>query len=67
VVGLVLGGGLALWGSRWMEGLMFQQSPRDPIVFGVVALVLLAVALLACSGPALRAARVDPNTALRAD
>jgi hypothetical protein len=66
-VGLVLGGGLALWGSRWMEGLMFQQSPRDPIVFGVVALVLLAVALLACSGPALRAARVDPNTALRAD
>ena len=45
VVGLVLGGGLALWGSKWMEGLMFQQSPRDPVVFGVVALVLLAVAL----------------------
>lgn len=67
VVGLVLGGGLALWGSKWMEGLMFRQSPRDPIVFGIVALVLLAVALLATSAPALRAARVDPNIALRTD
>ena len=67
VVGVVLGGGLALWGSKWMEGLMFRQSPRDPVVFGVVALVLLLVALLATSGPALRAARVDPNIALRSD
>jgi putative ABC transport system permease protein len=67
VVGLVLGGGLALWGSRWMESMMFQQSPRDPLVFGIVTLVLLAVALLASFGPALRAARVDPNTALRSD
>jgi ABC-type antimicrobial peptide transport system permease subunit len=66
-VGVVLGGGLALWGSKFMEGLMFQQSPRDPIVFGVVAFVLLAVALLASSGPALRASRVDPNIALRGD
>jgi putative ABC transport system permease protein len=67
VVGLVLGGGLALWGSKWMESLMFQQSPRDPVVFGIVAMVLLAVALIASCGPALRAARVDPNTALRSD
>lgn len=66
-VGLVLGGGLALWGSKWMEGLMFRQSPRDPLVFGVVALVLLLVALLASSGPAWRASRVDPNIALRGD
>ena len=67
VIGLVLGGGLALWGSKWMEGLMFRQSPRDPLVFGVVTLVLLVVALLASSGPALAAARVDPNVALRND
>lgn len=67
VVGVVLGGGLALWGSKWMEGLMFKQSPRDPVVFGVVVLVLLAVSLLASSGPALRAARVDPNVALRGE
>jgi putative ABC transport system permease protein len=67
LVGVVLGGGLAFWGSKWMEGLMFRQSPRDPLVFGIVALVLLAVALLASSGPALRASRVDPNVALRGE
>ena len=67
IVGLVLGGGVALWGSKWMEGLMFQQSPRDPVVFGLVSLVLLVVALLASSGPAWRASRVDPNIALRGD
>jgi len=67
VVGLVLGGGLALWGSKWMEGLMFRQSPRDPFVFGGVTLVLLLVALLASAGPAWRASRVDPNIALRGD
>jgi ABC-type antimicrobial peptide transport system permease subunit len=66
-VGVVLGGGLALWGSKWMEGMMFQQSPRDPVVFGVVTIVLLTVALLASSGPAWRASRVDPNIALRSD
>lgn len=66
-VGLALGAALALWGSRWMEGLMFQQSPRDPLVFGGVAAVLLVVALLASAGPALRASRVDPNVALRGD
>jgi predicted permease len=64
-VGIILGGGLALWGSRWMEGLLFHQSPRDPLVFLAVAVTLLAVALVASSGPALRASRVDPNIALR--
>jgi putative ABC transport system permease protein len=67
IVGIILGGGLSLWGSKWMENLMFQQSPRDPLVFGVVTIVLLAVALLASAGPAMRAARVDPNIALRGD
>jgi putative ABC transport system permease protein len=66
-VGVILGAGLAFWGSKWMEGLMFRQSPRDPLVFGVVALVLLAVSLVASSAPALRASRVDPNVALRGD
>lgn len=66
-VGVVLGAGLALWSSRWMEGLMFRQSPRDPLVFSAVALTLLLVALVAGSGPAWRASRVDPNVALRGD
>ncbi|HEX9564281.1 MAG TPA: ABC transporter permease [Gemmatimonadaceae bacterium] len=66
-VGLVLGAGLALWGSKWMEDLMFRQSPRDPMVFGMVTILLFAVALIATAGPAYRAARVDPNVALRSD
>lgn len=66
-VGVILGAGLAFWGSRYMEDLMFRQSPRDPLVFGGVTLLLLAVALAASAGPAFRAARVDPNIALRAD
>lgn len=66
-VGVVLGGALALWGSKWMEGLMFRQSPRDPLVFGSVALTLMLVALVASAAPAWRASRVDPNTALRGD
>jgi putative ABC transport system permease protein len=66
-VGIILGAALALWGSRWMEGLLFHQSPRDPLVFLAVAVTLLAVALVASSGPAFRASRVDPNIALRGD
>ncbi|HEX6315808.1 MAG TPA: ABC transporter permease, partial [Gemmatimonadaceae bacterium] len=64
-VGILLGGGIALWGSRWMEGLLFRQSPRDPLVFLAVAATLIVVALVASSGPAFRASRVDPNIALR--
>jgi putative ABC transport system permease protein len=67
LVGVILGGGLALWGSKWMENLLFRQSPRDPLVFALVSVVLLVVALVASSGPAFRAARVDPNIALRGD
>jgi ABC-type antimicrobial peptide transport system permease subunit len=67
LVGVLPGGGLAFWGARWMEGMMFRQSPRDPVVIGIVALILLAVALLASSGPALRASRVDPSVTLRGD
>lgn len=67
VVGVAIGATLALWGSRYMASLMFQQSPRDPLVFGVVILTLMTVALVASAGPALRASRVDPNVALRGD
>jgi ABC-type antimicrobial peptide transport system permease subunit len=67
LLGIGLGSALALVGSRWIEPLLFQQSATDPVVFGGVALVLVAVALLASSIPARRATQADPNRALRTD
>jgi putative ABC transport system permease protein len=61
--------GLALaWGlARLMSGLLFGVSPADPLTFGGVALILVAVALAASWLPAWRAARIDPTSALRAE
>ncbi len=67
VAGIVLGAVLALVLGRWIEPMLFEESPRDPMVFMLVAGVLLFVAVLASFIPASRAARVDPMLALRAD
>jgi putative ABC transport system permease protein len=48
-----------------VESLLFDVTARDPAVFGVVSVTLLAVAAAASVGPAWRAARVDPVVALR--
>ena len=66
-VGLLIGSGIAFGTGRWTQALLFDQSPHDPMVFVAVALALLIVAAAASVLPALRAARVDPSVALRAD
>ena len=58
-----LAGAVAL--SRFLSGQLYEVSATDPATYGVVALLLLAVALAACWIPARRAMRVDPMTALR--
>ena len=50
-----------------IRDLLLQVSPRDPAVFAAVAAGVLAVATLASLWPALRASRVDPAEALRAE
>jgi ABC-type antimicrobial peptide transport system permease subunit len=44
---------------------VFGLKPTDPLVLTMAAAILVAVALAAAAGPSLRAASVDPMTALR--
>jgi hypothetical protein len=67
LVSLAIGGGVALAAGRWLAPLLFQVSPRDPVVYGGVAGALLVVAVIALCVPARAATRVDPNRVLRAD
>jgi putative ABC transport system permease protein len=67
VVGVVLGTAIALAAGPWVRPLLFEESPRDPFVFGFVAVTLLAVAAVASFVPARRASKVDPMQALRSE
>ncbi len=61
VVGLVAAVGLTRVMSSWLYGV----EATDPVTFGVVVAVLVAVALVASYLPALRASRTDPLETLR--
>ena len=65
--GLLLGLAAAFAATRLIEAFLYGVSAHDPLTFVVVALLLLAVALLACWIPARRATRVDPIIALRCE
>jgi putative ABC transport system permease protein len=65
--GLVIGLAAALALTRLLQSLLFETSPHDPLIYGVVAVGLLGVAALACWLPARRAAKVNPIVALRAE
>ena len=67
VVGLCAGlaAGFAL--SRLLASSLYQVSVWDPVTFGAVPVVFLAVAVAACLLPARRATRVDPMVVLRCE
>ncbi|HKP30048.1 MAG TPA: ADOP family duplicated permease [Gemmatimonadales bacterium] len=67
LVGVGIGGLVALLLAPWLEPLLYRQSARDPGTYSQVAGVLLAVAALAAAVPAFRATRADPNAALRSE
>jgi putative ABC transport system permease protein len=64
-VGLAVGLAGAFATSKLLQRLLFETQSRDPIVYTVIVSVIAIVTSLACLGPARRAARVDPLTALR--
>jgi putative ABC transport system permease protein len=66
-IGVGLGIALAFGAGRGLEALLAGVSPRDVSVFAVATAVALATAVGGGLVPALRAARVDPLTAIRAE
>jgi ABC-type antimicrobial peptide transport system permease subunit len=67
VIGGMLGLGAAAFASRLLRAIIFGIHPLDSVTFAAGAALLLAVTGLAVVVPALRAARVDPMIALRAE
>ena len=67
VAGVAIGGAAALVAGRFVAPLLYRVSPRDPLVFVLVILMLIGVAVVASLVPARRATKVDPNVVLRAE
>ena len=67
VAGVAVGLGVAIATVRYGQSLLYGVTPYDPLTFAAAPVFLLAVTLAACLVPAMRAARVDPTIALRAE
>jgi len=67
VIGIGIGLLLAIGAGQILQRILYGVSPIEPVVLVTAPLVLLAASLLASLVPALRAMRVDPTVALRAE
>lgn len=64
-IGMAAGVVAALALTRFLQSLLFQIQPTDPITYATVIAILGTVGMLACYFPARRALTVDPVEALR--
>lgn len=64
-IGLTIGLGAALAAGQLLQSMLVQISARDPLTLAAIVVLLVAVSLAACLGPARRATRLDPLDALR--
>src|SRR5262249_35622815 len=67
IAGMAVGLPLVFAVARLASALLYGLTPTDPVSLLLAALLMLAVALLACWIPARRATKVDPITALRSE
>ena len=67
LIGVVIGGGGALWLTRFLSSFLFGVKPLDPVSFIATPVLLSGVALFAVWAPARRATRVNPIAALRVE
>jgi len=66
-IGLAVGGLAAIWGMRFLRGMLYEIGTGDPGAIAGAVVVLALVGLGASLLPALRAARVDPAVTLRGE
>jgi predicted permease len=64
-LGVLIGGVVSLWASRFVATLLYGLEPRDPATLAGSAVILSAVAALAAWLPARRASHIDPAEILR--
>ena len=66
-IGILIGTAGAIGLTRFMESLLFETKPFDPLVYAGVAVLLVSSGAVACWLPARRAAQVDVVKLLKAE